>query len=224
MADADPPPRRRSRSRSRSPPRRPKASGGFKWKEKRPTTSEDSRDGGGRDSSDKNLQRGYRDRSPRRDRDRDDRRDRDRDSNNDRSRQNRSPTRRDRDSAAAPRERDATRDRRRSPRRERSPRRDRPRDKPREEKKEKPRQPTAPQEEMIVVTVNDRLGTKAQIPAFPSDTVGQFKIMVAMKVGREPHEILLKRQGERPFKDHITLGDYGVSNGVQVDLEVDTGD
>jgi hypothetical protein len=77
---------------------------------------------------------------------------------------------------------------------------------------------------MIIVTVNDRLGTKAQIPAFPSDTVGQFKIMVAMRVGREPHEILLKRQGERPFKDGITLGDYGVSNGVQLDLEVDTGD
>jgi hypothetical protein len=79
-------------------------------------------------------------------------------------------------------------------------------------------------EEMIIVTVNDRLGTKAQIPAFPSDTIGQFKVMVAMKVGREPHEILLKRQGERPFKDHISLGDYGISNGVQLDLEVDTGD
>jgi hypothetical protein len=77
---------------------------------------------------------------------------------------------------------------------------------------------------MIIVTVNDRLGTKAQIPAFPSDTVAQFKIMVAAKIGREPHEILLKRQGERPFKDHISLGDYGVSNGVQLDLEVDTGD
>ncbi|KAK3387547.1 ubiquitin-related domain-containing protein [Podospora didyma] len=77
---------------------------------------------------------------------------------------------------------------------------------------------------MIVVTVNDRLGTKAQIPAFPSDLVSQFKIMVAMKVGREPHEILLKRQGERPFKDQLSLADYGVSNGVQLDLEVDAGD
>ena len=48
--------------------------------------------------------------------------------------------------------------------------------------------------------------------------------MVAMKVGREPHEILLKRQGERPFKDQLTLADYCVSNGVQIDLEVDTGD
>jgi hypothetical protein len=31
---------------------------------------------------------------------------------------------------------------------------------------------------------------------------------------------LLKRQGERPFKDQLTLEDYGVSNGVQLDLSV----
>lgn len=77
---------------------------------------------------------------------------------------------------------------------------------------------------MIIVHVNDRLGTKAAIPCFGSDPVGAFKVMVASRIGREPHEILLKRQGERPFKDHITLADYGVSNGVQLDLEVDTGD
>jgi hypothetical protein len=77
---------------------------------------------------------------------------------------------------------------------------------------------------MIIVTVNDRLGTKAQVPALPSDTIKQFKVMVAMKIGREPHEILLKRQGERPFKDILTLAEYGVSNGVQLDLEVDAGD
>lgn len=29
---------------------------------------------------------------------------------------------------------------------------------------------------------------------------------------------MLKRQGERPFKDFLTLADYGVSNGVQLDL------
>jgi hypothetical protein len=77
---------------------------------------------------------------------------------------------------------------------------------------------------MIIVNVNDRLGTKKAIPCFPSDTVGQFKIIVASMIGRQPHEILLKRQGERPFKDILTLQDYGVSNNVQLDLEVDTGD
>ncbi|KAL8958538.1 MAG: hypothetical protein Q9193_004429, partial [Seirophora villosa] len=82
--------------------------------------------------------------------------------------------------------------------------------------------PTA--EPMIIVNVNERLGTKAAIPCLASDSIRGFKAMVAMRIGREPHEIMLKRQGERPFKDVLTLEDYGVSNGVQLDLEVDTGD
>lgn len=77
---------------------------------------------------------------------------------------------------------------------------------------------------MILVTVNDRLGTKKQIPCLPSDSIKDFKAVVAMMIGRRPHEILLKRQSERPFKDFLTLQDYGVSNGASLDLEVDTGD
>lgn len=77
---------------------------------------------------------------------------------------------------------------------------------------------------MIMVTVNDRLGTKAQIPCFASDPVKSFKMMVAAKIGRPVHEIMLKRQGERPFHDQLSLVDYGVSNGVQIDLELNTGD
>lgn len=79
-------------------------------------------------------------------------------------------------------------------------------------------------EPMIIVTVNDRLGTKAQIPCLASDPIKLFKAQVAARIGRQPHEIMLKRQGERPFKDQLTLEDYGVSNGVQLDLELDTGD
>lgn len=93
-------------------------------------------------------------------------------------------------------------------------------------KKDKPKAPAVPAgpTTFILVTVNDRLGTKATIPALPQDTVGDFKKMVAAHIGRQPHEIMLKRQGERPFKDFITLGDYGVSSGVQLDLELDTGE
>ena len=95
-----------------------------------------------------------------------------------------------------------------------------------EKKKKKDRKPKiAPTTEpMIIVTVNDRLGTKASIPCLASDPIKSFKALVAAQIGREPHEIMLKRQGERPFKDNLTLEDYGVSNGVQLDLEVDTGD
>jgi len=79
-------------------------------------------------------------------------------------------------------------------------------------------------EPMIVVHVNDRLGTKAAIPCLASDPIKLFKAQVAARIGRQPHEILLKRQGERPFKDQLTLEDYGISNGVQIDLEIDTGE
>ena len=78
--------------------------------------------------------------------------------------------------------------------------------------------------EMIVVHVNDRLGTKAAIPCLGTDTIRDFKIMVAMRIGREPHEILLKRQSQRPFRDALTLDDYEISNGVQLDLEMNTED
>ena len=104
---------------------------------------------------------------------------------------------------------------------------DQPPTDPKREKKEKKKEkkkPSVPQEPMIVVNVNDRLGTKAAIPCLGSDTVGDFKAIVAAHIGRQRHEIMLKRQGERPFKDNISLADYGVSNGVQLDLELDTGD
>ncbi|GJC83729.1 ubiquitin-like modifier hub1 [Colletotrichum liriopes] len=147
------------------------------------------------------LERGYRNRSrsPRRNRDGD--RDRDRNRNND-SYRPRDPGPRDSKPSASS-----------------------SKDAPKPAKKEKPAPaPAAGGEEMIIVHVNDRLGTKAAIPCLASDPVKMFKILVAARVGREPHEILLKRQGERPFKDNLTLEDYGVSNGVQLDLEVDTGD
>ncbi|MCJ1473723.1 hypothetical protein MMC13_002374 [Lambiella insularis] len=116
--------------------------------------------------------------------------------------------------------------------RPRSPVREQKRDdmaaeKPKKEKKEKREKKSGPVptgEPMIIVNVNDRLGTKASIPCLASDSIKLFKAQVAAQIGREPHEIMLKRQGERPFKDALTLEDYGVSNGVQLDLEMDTGD
>ncbi|KAB5582360.1 ubiquitin-like protein [Coniochaeta sp. 2T2.1] len=220
MGDSPPARAERPRCRSRSPPRKSNkssSSGGFRWKEKR-STNDDGDDRRG-------LDRGYRNRSPRRDnRDRDSdnrRRDNDRD---DRYKPDSYSRRGDRDSD---RDRDSARD---SDRKERN---SKPKD-PEKKKKDKaaklPAAPAPPSggggggEEMIVITVNDRLGTKAQIPCFPSDKIKDLRVLVAARVGRKPHEILLKRQGERPFKDQLSLEDYGISSGVQLDLEVDTGD
>ena len=170
-----PPSPPRNRSRSRSPPRKPKSSGGFRWKDKGSRANDSfsrdfddrNRDGAAaprrspppRDDRDR-----FRDRSPRRDNNRD-------------SYRPRSPRRDDRD-----RYRDGG-DRRRSPRREdrsRDDRKDkRKEDKPREKKEDKEKKPKAVaapsrQEPMIIVNVNDRLGTKAAIPCLGSDPVSKW--------------------------------------------------
>ncbi|KAJ5574086.1 uncharacterized protein N7459_008513 [Penicillium hispanicum] len=186
------------RSRSRSPRRRDDSDRNPPKKSGGFRWKEKRRDEDTRDGDERRLDRGYRDRG---DRPRSPRRDRDSDRYGDRPRDN-DRDRRRRDDLDAPREE-------------------------REKKKEKrAKKPAVPQssEPMIVVNVNDRLGTKAAIPCLASDPIKLFKAQVAARIGREPHEILLKRQGERPFKDQLTLEDYGVSNGVQLDLEVGTGE
>ena len=230
-----------TRSRSASPVReepKPKKqkTGGFKWKEKKPR-DEDSADA--RDSG--RLERGYRDRSPRRDsyrdrdRDRSPRRDKIEDRHRDRERRRETDSYKSRE-----REPDTNRTESKDARPDidskfagykskpsntsTTPTEAKSSDEPPKKKKDKKPRSTAPSEPMILVTVNDRLGTKAQIACLPSDNIKAFKALVAVHIGRQPHEIMLKRQGERPFKDQLTLQDYGVSNGVQLDLELDTGD
>jgi hypothetical protein len=170
-----PPSPPRNKSRSRSPPRKPKSSsgGGFRWKDKGSRANDtftrdfddrnrdDAGPGSRRSSPPRDGRDRFRDRSPRRDGNRDGYR-------------ARSPRREDRD-----RYREGGGDRRRSPRREggRDERKEkRKEDKPKDkEKKEKPKVVAAPsrQEPMIIVNVNDRLGTKAAIPCLGSDPVSK---------------------------------------------------
>ncbi|KAL6715312.1 hypothetical protein ACLMJK_007577 [Lecanora helva] len=192
------------RSRSRSPRRRDdrpkKSSGGFRWKEK-PQGDEDESQ-----KDDRRLERGYREQRRRRSPPVRDEREIDVEAKFGRQR---SPVRRTSNGAQNGND-------------DRGQEEDRKREK--KEKKKREKAPVVTSQEMIIVNVNDRLGTKASIPCLGSDPIKLFKAQVAARIGRQPHEIMLKRQGERPFKDHLTLEDYGVSNGVQLDLEIDTGD
>ncbi|KAK3071631.1 hypothetical protein LTR53_008273 [Teratosphaeriaceae sp. CCFEE 6253] len=232
-----------ARERSASPAREPRAkkqkTGGFKWKEQKPRDAE--KDSGV-------LERGYRARSPRRD----DHRDREQERSR-RDAEPEAKSAKDRalpvteegnDAVPALTSNDAPADNtsaqpvegRRDPFAGYVPRPSKPAlapadnpttpttTKPKKPKTSKPPRPPAPTGPMIIVHINDRLGTKAAIPCLASDSVKAFKAIVAAHIGRQPHEILLKRQGERPFKDQLTLEDYGVSSGVQLDLELDTGD
>ncbi|MCJ1364955.1 putative actin patch assembly and actin polymerization protein [Acarospora aff. strigata] len=76
---------------------------------------------------------------------------------------------------------------------------------------------------LIRVFVNNRLGTRVSIPCSPSDTVSDFKKLVAFQVGTRPDAIMLKRQGQRALRGELTLADYEIGNGTSLDLGVDTG-
>ncbi|KAJ5988997.1 hypothetical protein N7481_004207 [Penicillium waksmanii] len=115
-------------------------------------------------------------------------------------------------------------DRPRSPRRERDGDKNRDGDRDRDRRRDDRDAPREGGEKKEKKEKKKKDKKPAAIPCLASDPIKLFKAYVAARIGREPHEILLKRQGERPFKDQLTLEDYGVSNGVQLDLEVGTGE
>ncbi|KAI4287915.1 MAG: hypothetical protein L6R35_002827 [Caloplaca aegaea] len=192
------PRRSHSRSRSRSPPPRrrnddrPRANAsGFRWKDKtQPADDHDRHDN-------RRLERGYRDRDTReRDRDRDrgryqDGRERHRENQRDRYENEGRDDRDRRRGVERPRSRDDSRngsdarkidsDALRDSEGRRNPFGGEPTDSPatgeaprkKEKKKREPKiAPTA--EPMIIVNVNDRLGTKAAIPCLASDSIRKF--------------------------------------------------
>lgn len=59
---------------------------------------------------------------------------------------------------------------------------------------------------LIEVEVNDRLGKKVRVKCSPSDTVGDFKKLVAAQIGTDPKKVILKKW-YKEYKDHITLDD-----------------
>ncbi|TAQ90145.1 hypothetical protein B7494_g1566 [Chlorociboria aeruginascens] len=187
----DAPSRRRSRSPRRensertrdrrNRPRRNEGGGSFRWKEKRRSNDEDA-------GGEKRLERGYRKRS------RSPRREKKNDTFTSASVEDKFGVAEKFGSAKKTVSRDEKEDT----------------SKPPERAAAESTTQVSHGEPMIIVHVNDRLGTKAAIPCLASDPIKLFKAQVAMRIGRQPHEILLKRQGERPFKDQLTLEDYGL--------------
>jgi len=70
---------------------------------------------------------------------------------------------------------------------------------------------------MIEVIVNDRLGKKVRIKCNPSDTIGDFKKLVAAQTGTRYDKIVLKKW-YTIFKDTVTLGDYEIHDGCSLEL------
>nr|XP_020730310.1 ubiquitin-like protein 5 [Odocoileus virginianus texanus] len=70
---------------------------------------------------------------------------------------------------------------------------------------------------MIEVVCNDRLGKKARIKCNTDDTIRDLKKLIAAQTGTRWNKIVLKKW-YTIFKDHISLGDYEIHYGMNLEL------
>lgn len=70
---------------------------------------------------------------------------------------------------------------------------------------------------MIEITCNDRLGKKVRIKCNPDDTIGDLKMLISAQTGTPSDKIVLKKWYSI-YKDHITLEDYEIQDGMNLEL------
>ena len=70
---------------------------------------------------------------------------------------------------------------------------------------------------MIEVVCNDRLGKKVRVKCNEDDTIGDLKKLIAAQIGTKPHKLRLQKW-HNVFKDHITLDDYEIHDGMGIEL------
>lgn len=70
---------------------------------------------------------------------------------------------------------------------------------------------------MIGITVNDRYGKKVRLICNEDDTIGDVKKVIAYKIGTKAEKIDLKKW-YTIYKDHITLEDYEIGDGTNLEL------
>ncbi|ODV95363.1 hypothetical protein PACTADRAFT_75858 [Pachysolen tannophilus NRRL Y-2460] len=70
---------------------------------------------------------------------------------------------------------------------------------------------------MIEIICNDRLGKKIKVKCLPSDTIEDFKKILSLQIGTSFDKIILKK-GYTIFKNHITLEDYEIHDGMNLEL------
>jgi ubiquitin-like protein 5 len=70
---------------------------------------------------------------------------------------------------------------------------------------------------MIEVRVDDRLGKKVFVKCNEDDTIGDLKKLLAAQLGTKPEKIRLQKW-YTVFKDHITLADYEIHDGSNLEL------
>jgi len=72
---------------------------------------------------------------------------------------------------------------------------------------------------MIEVVLNDRLGKKVRVKCNPDDTIGDLKKLAAAQLGTRPEKLRIQKW-YTVYKDHITLADYEIGEGMGLELWV----
>ncbi|KAL3380696.1 hypothetical protein AABB24_001053, partial [Solanum stoloniferum] len=70
---------------------------------------------------------------------------------------------------------------------------------------------------MIEVVLNDRLGKKVKVKCNEDDTIGDLKKLVAAQTGTRADKIRIQKW-YNVYKDHITLKDYEIHDGMGLEL------
>ena len=70
---------------------------------------------------------------------------------------------------------------------------------------------------MIEIVCDDRVGKKIRVKCNPDDTIGDLKKLIAAQIGTRPEKIRLQKYYS-VFKDHITLEDYEIKDGSNIEL------
>nr|XP_058920629.1 ubiquitin-like protein 5 [Kogia breviceps] len=70
---------------------------------------------------------------------------------------------------------------------------------------------------MIEVVCKDHLGRKVCVKCNTDDTIGHCKKLIAAQTGTLWNKIVLKKW-YTIFKDHVSLGDYEIHDGMNVEL------
>ncbi|GES84062.1 ubiquitin-like protein 5 [Rhizophagus clarus] len=64
---------------------------------------------------------------------------------------------------------------------------------------------------MIMVTCNDRLGKKVQVKCSPTDSILEFKKLLAAHIGTPYNKIKLRYGGINSLNNKLTLDDYSIT-------------
>lgn len=70
---------------------------------------------------------------------------------------------------------------------------------------------------MLAALARDHIGTKIKVKCEEDDTIGDLKKLVALQTGTRPEKLRIQKW-HTVYKDHISLADYEIKDGMGLEL------